>query len=99
MTSETHASGDTTETSNDQQLQDRVNNRSQRPNSQAFKQFMASQWAAAEEPQHEEDAVAEFARRRRRSVYDTVDNLQEVLRLTGKRLRTEPISHLYLPFC
>ena len=33
-----------------QPIEDRVNNRSQKPTSQAFKEFMGSNWAPAETP-------------------------------------------------
>ena len=44
-----------------QPLSDRVENRSQRPDSAAFQQFMASQWAEAEPTEVERAPVADFA--------------------------------------
>lgn len=52
----------------DQQLKDRVNNRSQRPTSQAFKDFMASHWAPAAQQEFHRDQVADYTIQRRREV-------------------------------
>lgn len=52
----------------DQQLKDRVNNRSQRPTSQAFKDFMASHWAPAAQQEFHRDHVADYTIQRRREV-------------------------------
>ncbi|MBO9704750.1 MAG: aminopeptidase P family protein, partial [Arthrobacter sp.] len=51
-----------------QPLEDRVNNRSQRPSSDAFKAFMASSWAPASQELPAEEAVAAHAARRRRAI-------------------------------
>ena len=48
-----------------QPIEDRVNNRSQKPTSQAFKEFMGSNWAPAEAPPVLPDASAPFAAQRR----------------------------------
>jgi Xaa-Pro aminopeptidase len=48
-----------------QPIEDRVNNRSQKPTSQAFKEFMGSNWAPAETPLVMPDASAPFAAKRR----------------------------------
>lgn len=50
---------------NDQPLEDRVNNRSQRPTSDVFKTFMASAWAPDTSPLPAEDPAASFAATRR----------------------------------
>lgn len=54
--------------SNDQPLADRVDNRSQRPNSQAFRNFMASSWAPAETVDLPQDVSAPYAAQRRAKV-------------------------------
>lgn len=59
---------DNTQVSTSQPLDERVNNRSQRPNSKAFKAFMASHWAPSEPRTPERDAVAAHAAARRRSI-------------------------------
>ena len=51
-----------------QPLADRVENRSQRPDSPAFQQFMASRWADPEPAVAEREPVAGFAARRRRRI-------------------------------
>ncbi|WP_246165317.1 aminopeptidase P family protein [Arthrobacter yangruifuii] len=56
------------EPSEGQPLEDRVNNRSQRPSSEAFKKFMSSGWAAESGELPAPDAVAPFAVRRRRAL-------------------------------
>jgi Xaa-Pro aminopeptidase len=48
-----------------QPIEDRVNNRSQKPTSQAFKEFMGSNWAPAETPLVVPDTSAPFAAKRR----------------------------------
>jgi len=53
-----------------QPLEERVNNRSQRPSSAAFKAFMASNWAPAPQVTPEREAVASHAARRRRAISD-----------------------------
>lgn len=52
----------------DQPLEERVNNRSQPPKSQAFTEFMASQWKAADTELPARARVADFAAARRRAI-------------------------------
>jgi Xaa-Pro aminopeptidase len=52
----------------DQPLEDRVNNRSQRPTSEAFRAFMASNWAPSSQELPAADAVARHAAARRRRI-------------------------------
>jgi len=59
---------DNTQVSASQPLDERVNNRSQRPSSDAFKAFMASNWAPSREQLPERDAVAGHAATRRRAI-------------------------------
>ena len=54
--------------SSDQPLEDRVNNRSQRPTSDAFRTFMASNWAPSPAELPARDEVADHAARRRRAI-------------------------------
>lgn len=63
--------------SHDQPLEDRVDNRSHRPSSQAFKDFMGSQWAKAEDKNFEADESAVYAAQRR---------VKLSKRFTGERL-------------
>lgn len=55
-------------TGDGQALDDRVNNRSQRPDSDAFKEFMAQGWAQENTQVPAKDAVADFAATRRRTL-------------------------------
>ncbi|WFP15684.1 aminopeptidase P family protein [Citricoccus muralis] len=52
----------------DQPLENRVDNRSQRPTSEAFKEFMASSWAPADTSEAPLNASAPFAAQRRAAV-------------------------------
>src|SRR5690625_7876345 len=49
----------------DQPMEDRVENRSHRPSSDAFKAFMASQWQQTEDIDYQPDASASYAAQRR----------------------------------
>lgn len=51
-----------------QPLEERVNNRSQRPSSNAFKAFMASNWAPSSQELPQRDAVAPYAANRRKAI-------------------------------
>jgi Xaa-Pro aminopeptidase len=55
-----------------QPLEERVNNRSQRPSSDAFKAFMASNWAPTGQQLPARDAVADYAAARRKAISDQV---------------------------
>ncbi|MDQ5862686.1 MAG: aminopeptidase P family protein, partial [Actinomycetota bacterium] len=57
-----------TPTSASQPLDERVNNRSQRPSSAAFKAFMASNWAPSQQQLPALDAVANYAAARRKAI-------------------------------
>jgi Xaa-Pro aminopeptidase len=59
-----------TQNSASQPLDERVNNRSQRPSSDAFKTFMASNWAPSGQELPARDAVADYAAARRRAISD-----------------------------
>jgi Xaa-Pro aminopeptidase len=58
---------DNTPDSASQPLDERVNNRSQRPSSDAFKAFMASNWAPSSQELPDRDAVASYAATRRKA--------------------------------
>ena len=68
---------ETPEAQDPQALEDRVNNRSQRPSSDAFKEFMGSQWAPTESSVTLPDASAPFAAKRRKAFSE---------KYTGERL-------------
>ena len=52
----------------DQPLEQRVNNRSQPPKSQAFTHFISSNWAPSNKPAPIRAAVADFAAQRRKAI-------------------------------
>ncbi|WP_104111765.1 aminopeptidase P family protein [Arthrobacter sp. N199823] len=54
--------------SSEQPLEERVNNRSHRPDSDAFRTFMASNWAPSSAQLPARDEVADHAARRRRAI-------------------------------
>ena len=54
--------------SSEQPLEERVNNRSQRPDSDAFRSFMAANWAPSTLELPARDVVADHAARRRRAI-------------------------------
>lgn len=80
-----------------QELSDRVNNRSQRPTSEAFKQFMASQWAPAEQPQHRRDEVADYAARRRREVSERFPGERLVIPAGPLKVRSNDTDYRFRP--
>ncbi|NDK32142.1 aminopeptidase P family protein [Nesterenkonia haasae] len=91
MNSEEHTSEDT------QQLKDRVNNRSQRPQSAAFKQFMASHWAEAEASTHSADAVAEYSPGRRRAVSERFSGERVVVPAGPLKVRSNDTDYRFRP--
>ena len=62
------AGADGTGAVNPQPLAERVDNRSQRPASNAFRDFMASDWAPSSQALPDPDASAPYAARRRAAV-------------------------------
>ncbi|TLP98047.1 aminopeptidase P family protein [Nesterenkonia salmonea] len=91
MTSEQHTSEDS------QQLKDRVNNRSQRPQSAAFKQFMASHWADSEASTHSADAVAEYSPGRRRAVSERFSGERVVVPAGPLKVRSNDTDYRFRP--
>ncbi|TDS87316.1 aminopeptidase P family protein [Nesterenkonia aurantiaca] len=80
-----------------QELGDRVNNRSQRPTSEAFKEFMASSWAPAEPVQHERDEVAEHAAARRSAVSAQFPNERLVIPAGPHKVRSNDTDYRFRP--
>ncbi|WP_120003445.1 aminopeptidase P family protein [Nesterenkonia muleiensis] len=91
MTSEAQTSEDS------QQLKDRVNNRSQRPQSEAFKQFMASQWATPQTGDHSRDAVADYTWRRRRAVSERFAEERVVIPAGPPKVRSNDTDYRFRP--
>lgn len=82
---------------NEQELTDRVNNRSQRPNSRAFKEFMASSWAPAPELRHEREQVADFAARRRRALSEAFPGERLVVPAGPLKVRSNDTDYRFRP--
>ncbi len=80
-----------------QELGDRVNNRSQRPTSEAFKEFMASSWAPAERVTHERDEVASYAARRRAAVSAQFPGERLVIPAGPLKVRSNDTDYRFRP--
>ncbi|PRZ14984.1 aminopeptidase P family protein [Nesterenkonia sandarakina] len=80
-----------------QELSDRVNNRSQRPTSEAFKEFMASSWAPAEPVQHERDEVADHASARRSAVSAQFPGERLVIPAGPHKVRSNDTDYRFRP--
>jgi Xaa-Pro aminopeptidase len=78
-------------------MEDRVNNRSQRPTSDAFKTFMASQWAPTDQTLPREDAVAAFAARRRRAISDRFPGERLVIPAGPPKVRSNDTDYRFRP--
>ncbi len=87
----------TTTTGSDQPLEERVNNRSQRPNSEAFKTFMASSWAADTSELPGNDAVAPFAAARRAAVSARFPGERLVIPAGPRKVRSNDTDYRFRP--
>ena len=81
----------------DQPLEDRLNNRSQRPSSDAFKRFMASQWAPASDALPGRDAVAPFAAARRRRISERFPGERLVVPAGPLKVRSNDTDYRFRP--
>ncbi|MFC9350915.1 aminopeptidase P family protein [Arthrobacter sp. NPDC057013] len=80
-----------------QPLEERLNNRSQRPSSAAFKAFMASNWAPAPQVTPERDAVASHAARRRRAISDQFKGERLVVPAGPLKVRSNDCDYRFRP--
>jgi Xaa-Pro aminopeptidase len=80
-----------------QPVEDRVNNRSQRPTSDAFKTFMASKWAPADQALPPLDEVAEFAAKRRRALSDRFPGERLVIPAGPPKVRSNDTDYRFRP--
>ncbi|MEZ2370634.1 aminopeptidase P family protein [Arthrobacter sp. RCC_34] len=80
-----------------QPLEDRVNNRSQRPSSDAFKAFMAGSWAPASQELPAEEAVAAHAARRRRAISDQFKGERLVIPAGPHKVRSNDTDYRFRP--
>jgi Xaa-Pro aminopeptidase len=80
-----------------QPLPDRNENRSQRPDSEAFRAFMAGSWAPAVTDLPAEAAVAPHAARRRRTVSDRFPGERLVIPAGPFKVRSNDTDYRYRP--
>ncbi|WP_210418118.1 aminopeptidase P family protein [Ruania zhangjianzhongii] len=80
-----------------QQLADRGSNRSQRPSSQAFRDFMASDWAPRTAPQVAREDVADHTERRRAQVSAAFPGERLVVPAGGLKVRSNDTDYRFRP--
>ncbi|MCA4132357.1 aminopeptidase P family protein [Arthrobacter sp. M4] len=80
-----------------QPLAERVNNRSQRPTSDAFKAFMASHWAPAPQVTPARDAVADHAATRRRAISGQFPGERLVIPAGPLKVRSNDCDYRFRP--
>ncbi|WP_120520086.1 aminopeptidase P family protein [Arthrobacter celericrescens] len=88
---------ETTQNSAAQPLEERVNNRSQRPTSDAFKAFMASNWAPAAQVTPARDAVADHAAARRRAISGKFPGVRLVIPAGPLKVRSNDTDYRFRP--
>ncbi|HEY8294129.1 MAG TPA: aminopeptidase P family protein, partial [Micrococcaceae bacterium] len=81
----------------EQPLEDRVNNRSQKPESEAFRKFMASDWAPATQDLPVRDDVADFAARRRRAISEQFKGERLVIPAGPQKVRSNDTDYRFRP--
>ena len=86
-----------TQDSAGQPLQERVNNRSQRPSSDAFKAFMASNWAPSPVITPQRDAVAAYAARRRHAISEQFTGERLVIPAGPPKVRSNDCDYRFRP--
>jgi Xaa-Pro aminopeptidase len=80
-----------------QPLDERVNNRSQRPSSDAFKAFMASNWAPASQELPARDAVAAHAANRRAAISAQFKGERLVIPAGPLKVRSNDCDYRFRP--
>lgn len=85
------------ENTESQPLEDRVNNRSQRPGSAAFKAFMASNWAPANQEVPARQTVADHAAARRRSISELFKGERLVVPAGAPKVRSNDCDYRFRP--
>ncbi|MFI8412450.1 aminopeptidase P family protein [Paeniglutamicibacter gangotriensis] len=87
----------TTTTGSDQPLEERVNNRSQRPSSAAFKSFMASSWAPDTSTLPGADDVAPYAAKRRTAISTRFPGERLVIPAGPHKVRSNDTDYRFRP--
>lgn len=88
---------ETENTGQEQPLIDRVNNRSLRPNSDAFREFMSSSWAPVSQELPAKSAVADFAAQRRRAISAAFSGERLVLPAGPHKVRSNDTDYMFRP--
>ena len=81
----------------DQPLEQRVDNRSQRPNTEAFREFMASGWAAPETTNTPRSEVAEYAAARRAKLSRLFPGERLVIPAGAPKVRSNDTDYRFRP--
>ncbi len=87
----------TTTTGSNQPLEERVNNRSQRPSSEAFKAFMASSWATDTSALPGPDDVAPYAAKRRAAISSRFSGERLVIPAGPLKVRSNDCDYRFRP--
>ncbi|WP_417365144.1 aminopeptidase P family protein [Glutamicibacter arilaitensis] len=88
---------DSSAQSTDQPLEDRVNNRSQRPTSKAFQEFMASSWAPDTSDLPAQDAAASYAVARRAKLSENFTGERLVIPAGPLKVRSNDTDYRFRP--
>ncbi|MHA7305863.1 aminopeptidase P family protein [Arthrobacter sp. TMN-49] len=83
--------------SSDQPLEERVTNRSHRPDSEAFRAFMASDWAPISTAAPARAAVADHAARRRRAISEQFKTERLVIPAGPLKVRSNDCDYRFRP--
>ena len=86
-----------TDHSSEQPLEERVNNRSHRPDSDAFRTFMASNWAPSTAELPARAAVADHAARRRRAISEQFKTERLVIPAGPLKVRSNDCDYRFRP--
>lgn len=81
----------------DQPLEERVENRSHRPSSDAFKAFMASNWAQTEDTEFQPDAAASYAAQRRVALSRRFPTDRLVIPAGAPKVRSNDTDYRFRP--
>jgi len=81
----------------DQPLEERVENRSHRPSSDAFKEFMGSHWKQAEDIEYQPDAAAEYAAQRRVTLSQRFPTDRLVIPAGAPKVRSNDTDYRFRP--
>ncbi|MCW1249041.1 aminopeptidase P family protein [Acaricomes phytoseiuli] len=94
---QTEASNDGSADAHGQPLEERVNNRSLRPDSDAFRNFMSSRWAPANQELPAQDPVAEHAAQRRRAISEKFPGERLVIPAGPLKVRSNDTDYMFRP--